>query len=199
MWVPCIAPFRHSAFREKLAARVQGKARKCREKPVGGMKLRKSFKAISIAGATVAAIALSVSPASAANYWNVRLENVWSIKCLGVGSSGANGAPALQWDCNDSSDEHWDLVERSDNPEFKTIKNRYSGKCLGVGGQTGNGATVIQWDCNGAADENWLVMGGQFINQYSRKSIGVGASTANGAKAIQYTVDAGRDQLWGTS
>ncbi|MFG3285186.1 RICIN domain-containing protein [Streptomyces sp. NPDC048111] len=115
--------------------------------------MRKSFKLISVAGATLAAIALSVSPA-AANYWNVRLENVWSIKCLGVGSSGSNGAPAIQWDCNGSSDEHWDIVERSYNPNLKEIKNRYSGKCLGVGGQTGNGATIIQWDCNGADDEN---------------------------------------------
>ncbi|MFE3182461.1 RICIN domain-containing protein [Streptomyces violascens] len=76
------------------------------------------------------------------------LNNHYSDKCLGVGSSLANGAGVIQWDCNNASDEKWWF-------EDGELRNVYSGKCLGTGSSQSTGTQLIQWDCNGASDERW--------------------------------------------
>ncbi|WP_078486536.1 RICIN domain-containing protein [Streptomyces noursei] len=86
--------------------------------------------------------------ASAGNWQNVRLENLRGFRCLGVGSASGDGTPALQWTCNDATDERWTIAENSAG--YHTIKNKFSGKCLGVGSSEANSAHVIQWSCNGS-------------------------------------------------
>ncbi|MFK0295639.1 RICIN domain-containing protein [Streptomyces sp. NPDC090442] len=159
--------------------------------------MRKLTRALTLAGTSAALFAISAAPASAGNWQNVRLENVWSFRCLGVGSASGNGAPALQWTCNSAADEQWTITQNSAG--YHTIKNKYSGKCLGVGSSTANSSNIIQWTCNGASDQQWYLKASEIKNRYSGKCIGVGASKANGANAIQYTCGTGNDQLWGIS
>ncbi|MGW0538162.1 RICIN domain-containing protein [Streptomyces sp. NPDC003032] len=77
------------------------------------------------------------------------LRNRYSGKCLGVGSSLANGARAIQWDCNGAVDQKWWYDT--------TLQNVYSGKCLGTGSSHSRGSQLMQWNCNGAPDEEWRI------------------------------------------
>lgn len=77
-----------------------------------------------------------------------KIKNVWSGKCMGVGSSLSQGAGVIQYTCNDSVDEKW-WYNRGE------WRNVYSGKCLGVGSSTTAGRQLIQYTCNSASDELW--------------------------------------------
>jgi hypothetical protein len=86
-----------------------------------------------------------------------QLKNVWSGKCLAVGSSWDDGARLIQWPCiNDFA--HRDQVWATSGPSApRMITNWYSGKCIGVGSELGNGAQAIQWNCtNNGADLYWF-------------------------------------------
>ncbi|MGX2998891.1 RICIN domain-containing protein [Streptomyces sp. JNUCC 64] len=76
------------------------------------------------------------------------MQNQYSGKCMGVGSSLANGAGVIQYTCNGAVDEKWWYS----NGVFRNV---YSGKCLGVGSSTTPGKQLIQWTCNGATDQLW--------------------------------------------
>ncbi|MFJ1797175.1 RICIN domain-containing protein [Kitasatospora griseola] len=81
-----------------------------------------------------------------------------SGKCLGVyNGSTANGAAAVQWNCNaDATDQYWSREPVSGRPGFYEIRNANSGMCLGTSqGGTSNGTAAIQWPCNGNPDQHW--------------------------------------------
>ncbi|HEX5753732.1 MAG TPA: RICIN domain-containing protein [Archangium sp.] len=132
----------------------------------------------------------------------VRLTARHSGKCLGVaGSSQADEAQILQWDCNGSRDQAF-LFEPVGS--VYRIKAWHSGKCLA---QTGG--YLVQRDC-GAASYFTQVEHGDgsysiaeaFIQpslDYSPRHLDVeSASTANGARVLLYTPTGGSNQRFTT-
>ncbi|MFI6289853.1 RICIN domain-containing protein [Streptomyces sp. NPDC051018] len=194
------------------------------------MKIRRITSAVTSAGAVVATAVLATPPSSAAvdgqdvsaaapsraigssgtqgvsapdsrrAVATRQLLNYFSGLCAGVGSQTGNGAPVIQWTCNNSLDELWEFVPTTDNNGYRAyfLKNRYSGKCMGVGSSLANGARVIQYTCNGAVDEKWWWDRGDltYRNVYSGKCLEVPSTTTAGARAIQWTCNGGRHQQW---
>ncbi|MGX2994838.1 RICIN domain-containing protein [Streptomyces sp. JNUCC 64] len=167
------------------------------------MRIRGITSAAALAGAVMIATTLATAPAANADASAVigpfRLHNGYSGLCAGVGSQTGNGAPVIQWNCNNAADELWYFHETLDNNGNRAyyLKNDHSQKCMGVGSSLANGAAAIQYTCNGATDEKWwLDSADRLRNVYSGKCIGVGSSTAPGAGVIQWTCNNSSDQKW---
>jgi hypothetical protein len=158
----------------------------------------KSLKALGVVIATVATMALGSGTADAAGD-GLYLGNMYSQLCAGVASELGNGAPVIQWGCNDNaSDERWWFNPTTDSNGARAyfLENEYSHKCMGVGSSLANGAGVIQYNCNGAVDEKWWYSNGQFKNVYSGKCLGVASSQSAGRQLIQWTCNYAADQVW---
>lgn len=193
------------------------------------MRIRRITSAVALAGAVMATTALATTPASGAVGSQdasaaarsraigsageqadsasdsgmlafMRLKNRYSGLCAGVGSQTRNGAPVIQWGCNDSLDEIWDLIPTTDNNGQLAffLKNEFSRKCMGVGSSLANGAGAIQYTCNDAVDEKWWwnSTARTFRNVYSGKCLEVPSTTTPGARVIQWTCNGGNHQKW---
>ncbi|WP_329012213.1 RICIN domain-containing protein [Streptomyces sp. NBC_00690] len=154
--------------------------------------------------ATAPASALDRSAATGAaqeqtvqvGFW---LYNGYSGLCAGVGSQLGNGAPAIQWGCNNSTDLHWHFTGTTDNNGDPALYlwNDDSAKCLGVGSSLASGAQAIQYTCNGAVDQKWWYGGANRLrNVYSGKCLGVGSSATPGARLIQWTCNSYTNPKW---
>ncbi len=131
-----------------------------------------------------------------------KLVNVNSGKVLGIkNASTADGAAAVQWTDNNTTDHDWILTLNSDSTYKLTNVN--SGKVLGVqNASTLSGAAVLQWADNGTTDHNWTLVpygGGAYklINANSGLALGIaGAGITNGIAAIQWENIESADQLF---
>lgn len=75
---------------------------------------------------------------------------VYGDKCLGVGSSGGDGAPAAIRGCGGQADQQWNV-----NPNG-TITSVQSGRCLDASGLgTANGTKIQVWSCSGGSNQLW--------------------------------------------
>lgn len=135
------------------------------------------------------------------SYYNLVARH--SAKCLDVYAfSQDNGGSVLQWDCNGTTSQQWQLTP-TDSGYYK-IAARHSGKVLDViGGSTANGAYIDQWDYTGAWSQQWqpVQVGTTIYNQlkarHSGKLVDVsGASTATGAAVLQWPYNGGLNQNW---
>ncbi|WP_326647600.1 RICIN domain-containing protein [Streptomyces sp. NBC_01750] len=120
--------------------------------------------------------------------------------CAGGGSKTGNGAPVIQWGCNNAQDERW-VFETTTDSNGKTayfVRNEYSGKCMGAASHLNDGAGVIQYTCNGAVDEKWWYDSGNkaLRNVYSGKCLARGATATKGTQLIQYTCNGKQDESW---
>jgi hypothetical protein len=131
-----------------------------------------------------------------------KLKNANSGKVLGIQSmSTSDGADALQWDDNGTSDHLWTLTQLSDG-NYK-LTNGNSGKVLGIQGMsTSDGADALQWDDNGTKDHEWTLTqlsDGNFKlkNANSGKVLGIqNMSTSDGANAMQWDDSGTLDHEW---
>ncbi|PBC93169.1 ricin-type beta-trefoil lectin protein [Streptomyces sp. Ag82_O1-15] len=115
--------------------------------------LKAARRACAVAFALVSLLFLSTPSAQAATYQELR--NARALKCLAFpNSSQANGTEAIQWTCNDDTDQRWELHEVGDNQV--RIINQSSGKCLNSGSSDGN--STWQWTCNDtpSTEELWI-------------------------------------------
>ncbi|APU17509.1 MULTISPECIES: RICIN domain-containing protein [Actinoalloteichus] len=76
-------------------------------------------------------------------------------KCMDLaGSSTANGARVIQYNCHNGWNQQWEAVDTGDY--LYQFRNRRTGKCLDVAnGSTANGSALVQWDCHGGANQRW--------------------------------------------
>lgn len=100
----------------------------------------------------------SAAPVSAAPL-NTKLETHHSGKCLDVANASiADGGTVNQWECYDTPNQEWKLVQRPNG--YFTLVARHSGKCLEVaGGNIYDGTGVVQQTC--AADrpyQEWRLL-----------------------------------------
>ncbi|MFD9220773.1 RICIN domain-containing protein [Streptomyces sp. NPDC060064] len=131
---------------------------------------------------------------------SVYLSNSYSALCAGGGGKTGNGAPVIQWGCNNARDERW-VFENTTDSNGKTayfVRNEYSGKCMGSASHLNDGAGVIQYTCNGAVDEKWWYDSGSktLRNVYSGKCLAIGATATKGTQLIQYTCNGKPDESW---
>jgi hypothetical protein len=77
------------------------------------------------------------------------LQNDYSGRCMGVGSSLASGAGVIQYTCNGAVDEKWWYSG------VGNLRNVYSGLCLAPASGSGKGAQLIQRKCDDLVDESW--------------------------------------------
>ena len=84
-----------------------------------------------------------------------------SGQCIGVGNSSLRaGALVKQWPCYGAADQHWALVQATDDGYWDELVNLNSGMCLGVpGGTLQESVWLVQWYCNGSADQHWHFTG----------------------------------------
>jgi Ricin-type beta-trefoil lectin domain len=166
-------------------------------------RIRKVLARIAVVGLAMVATLAVASPAKAASTW---LVNRGSGLCLGVaGSSKANGAALIQWDCNAVNDDQqwvWDYQYTDNGKYVYVLKNLLSKKCLAVGGgSTANGAKAIQWSCNGNDEQKW-----KFDSDLRLRNINSDlclaipdASRTQGVQAVQWTckaADTNPEQSW---
>lgn len=131
-----------------------------------------------------------------------RMVNFNSGKVLGIADAATtDGASALQWADNGTSDHNW-IIELQSSGFYK-IRNVLSGKVLGVTGMsTGNGAQVIQWADTGTADHEWKIESTdngtyKITNRNSGKVLAItNAATNDGALALQWSDVGSLDQRW---
>jgi hypothetical protein len=134
--------------------------------------------------------------------YTYKLKNANSGKVLGIsGASTSDGADAVQWDDNGTSDHNWVITQQSDG-NYK-LQNVNSGKVLGVSGMsTIDGADAVQWDDNGTMDHEWAIYqmsdgNYKLINANSGKVLGInGSSTSDGADAVQWDDNGTSDHEW---
>ncbi|MBL1100261.1 RICIN domain-containing protein [Streptomyces coffeae] len=131
---------------------------------------------------------------------SVYLRNSYSALCAGGGGKTGNGAPVIQWGCNNARDERW-VFEKTTDSNGKTayfVRNEYSGKCMGAASHLNDGSGMIQYTCNGAVDEKWWYDSGTkaLRNVYSGKCLALGATATKGTQLIQYTCNGKPDESW---
>ncbi|MBU3199931.1 RICIN domain-containing protein [Clostridium estertheticum] len=131
-----------------------------------------------------------------------KLVDLNSGKVLGItNSSITDGATAVQWNDNGTTDHNWMLTLISGS--IYKLTNVNSGKVLGVkNASTVDGADILQWTDNGTADHNWTLQpqgGGAYklINVNSGKALGIsGGGMTDGNAAIQWTSGPTPDQVF---
>lgn len=152
---------------------------------------------VLVMAACVTATAMCAGTAHAEDAWFI--SNQFSKLCIGVASSMSNSAPAIQYQCNDASDELWwfDHTTDSRGGDAVFLRNNYSQKCLGVASSLTKGTGVIQYTCNQAVDEKWYDrLDGTLVNVYSGLCLGAASSLTGGTQLIQYTCNGASDEDW---
>jgi hypothetical protein len=168
---------------------------------------------LALTASSTGAVDLESDTASTAQQWQVvvdfsttanstfTLQNRNSGKALGIYQAAtADGANAVQWASNGSSDQQWRITVNGSGNAVLTNVN--SGKTLGIyQASTAAGAQAVQWTANSSTDQQWGMMpNGAFYSLKNAKSgllLGVnGGSTADGASAVQWTADSSTNQQW---
>jgi uncharacterized protein len=144
-------------------------------------------------------------------YWSVggatgggspfRLFNVASGMVLGIqNASTADGALALQWDDNGTTDHDWVPVVSGTAVKLRCVN---SGKVLGVENMsTADGARVLQWGDTGTADHLWTVLDNgdgthRVRNNHTGNLLGTASgSTARGAQVVMDPDNGSADNRW---
>lgn len=116
-----------------------------------------------------------------------------SGKCLDVpGSSTANGTNIIQFTCNHTTNQRWEISEGPSGYHY--IIPKHSGKCLDVAGSsTGDRALVIQYNCNYTHNQQWVLTRKpngfyRIVARHSRKALDIeSSSSSNGARLVQFT------------
>ncbi|MFF3660476.1 RICIN domain-containing protein [Streptomyces olivochromogenes] len=152
-------------------------------------------RAGAVALALVSVLFLSMSSAQAATYQELR--NARTLKCLAIpNSSQANGTEAIQWTCNDDTDQRWELHGVGDNRV--RIINQSSGKCLNSGSSDGN--STWQWTCNDtpSIEELWIHDSiDRLRSMTADRCLAVpNSDTTNGVKPILWPCSLNTDQRW---
>jgi len=126
----------------------------------------------------------------------VRIRAAHSLKCVDVaGSSTADGASLIQWDCNAQPNQQFQAWRQPDGSwELSAI---HSDKCVDVeGASTTNGARLLQYGCDhGANQQFWISYsaGSYFLQaKHSGKYVEVrGYSLDSGAIVDQWDYNGG--------
>lgn len=87
-----------------------------------------------------------------------RIINYKTGNCLDVsGGSPNNGAPIIEWRCNNGDNQKWRLI----NPYGQGgIQSKLTGKFLDVpGGTQASNVQIIQWEPNGGSNQQWIFEG----------------------------------------
>ena len=123
-----------------------------------------------------------------------------SGRCIGVGgSSQADGANVIQWDCVGVEDQRFAF--NAVGSAFQIIAD-HSGKCLAVENTSNTqGASVVQYSCSQDPSMLWSVEGegnDQIIRaNHSNMCLNVaGRSAANGANIVQWPCAGGINEKW---
>lgn len=140
----------------------------------------------------------SAGPASG----NYTLQNNNSGFVLGIaGASTSQGAQAVQYFSNGSTDQLWTLSQQSDGT-YRIIDVN-SGLSLGVaGGSTLSGANVVQWPSVVTPNQSWNIYGTPngcyiIINVGSGMKLTIsGASKSLNATATKYSDDGSSAEMW---
>ncbi|MGW6704039.1 RICIN domain-containing protein [Streptomyces sp. NPDC054956] len=125
--------------------------------------------------------------------------NAATQMCLEIRrSSGADGATANQWTCNNSSSQKWLITNPTGSTNIVSLDSR---KCLEIRGDVGDdGATANQWSCNNApSTQVWVFRpvagGGWNIVNATGKCLTI-RGQGDGALASQWPCDNSRNQTW---
>jgi len=138
-----------------------------------------------------------------------KLTSQHSKKVLDIsGGSTAIGAQVVQYDWQNSNNQHWFIVDCNDG-YYKFIV-KHSGQALDVnGGQTANGTRIQQYTDNGTSSQRFKLLP-QFLpttsanipngvyslqHQGSGKYVSTGNNTANSAEAFLYEPGRGNGVL----
>jgi hypothetical protein len=86
----------------------------------------------------------------------MRIVNYKSGKCLDLsGGSSANGAPIIEWPCNNGDNQKWRITTIYSPLE---IRSKLSGKSLDVpNGTQDSYAPIIQWEPNGGGNQKFFL------------------------------------------
>jgi hypothetical protein len=130
------------------------------------------------------------------------IKNEYNGLCLDdYNSATAPGSPVVQWTCNGSAAQQWNIVPAADG--YVTIVNVHSGLCLDdTDGKTAPGSTIQQYTCNGQAVQQWRLVnadGGQLniVNRNSNLCLDDFNGGKNpGAEVRQWTCTGGVVQWW---
>ncbi|MGZ2358097.1 RICIN domain-containing protein [Streptomyces sp. 372A] len=124
---------------------------------------------------------------------------VRSGEALDNGSTGAEGAPAMQWTANGGTAQRWKVTGVGSG--YYKLVNQQSGKALDNGNSTGDGAAVIQWTDNGGPQQQWGITSTgngtyRLTSRLSGKVLDNGNATGRGTAVIQWTDNGGTPQQW---
>lgn len=142
--------------------------------------------------AACAAVVLLASPASAiVNPVHISLKNVQSGLCMDVLSfEQKDGAPVVQWDCNNLDNQKFALEKRGDNTYV--LKVKFNGKCLDMPGNLADGVQVTVSRCHEGRNQLWLMERlwdnpneFQLRNVFTDKCLENGIKTAKGEPIFQ--------------
>ncbi|OLT25510.1 hypothetical protein BJF83_04785 [Nocardiopsis sp. CNR-923] len=130
-----------------------------------------------------------------------QLVNAHSGLCAGVGgSSQAEGASVIQWDCMAIADQQWEFVHGGAG--YYNLENRHSGKCLAVSEPDKDGAYIVQSACRIHPTQGWRLDKAEdgtteLVNYGSQMNLAVvGSSTDRGYRLVQRTADTGPGEDW---
>ena len=157
--------------------------------------------AVALGGASLLLFALPAHAAPADDPVYSHLQNVRTLKCLGVPlSSTANGVATVQWTCGTVDDQSWALepVPGGSSDQY-TVHNLHSGKCLAIGaGDPTNGVNAVQWTCDSGNEQVWTYDSTQRLrNLATGKCLAVpNSSPANGVAMVQWPCSVNTDQMW---
>jgi glycosyl hydrolase family 62/ricin-type beta-trefoil lectin protein len=179
------------------------------ERPVSGVRPRRRWLAMTVAGLTVlAGGALAVVTASSASAATVNTSTWYTLvnrnsgKALDVcGASTADGACVQQYSRSGGANQQFQFVDSGGG--FYRVKARHSGKVLDdYNFSTANGAAVVQWTDGNGTNQQWSLAdssGGyvRLINRNSGNALEVqNAATTDGAPVVQYDDWGGTNQQW---
>ncbi|WP_082567476.1 arabinofuranosidase catalytic domain-containing protein [Pelomonas sp. Root1217] len=130
------------------------------------------------------------------------IKNEYNGLCLDDHNSAtAAGSPVVQWTCNGSAAQQWNIVPAADG--YVTIVNVKSGLCLDdTDGKTAPGSTIQQYTCNGQAVQQWRLVnadGGQLniVNRNSNLCLDdFNGGKTPGAEVRQWQCTGGVVQWW---
>ncbi|MGC0422483.1 RICIN domain-containing protein [Embleya sp. AB8] len=122
--------------------------------------------------------------------------------CLGIQGGSVNyGAPVIQWNCNNNSDQRW--YQRWESGRLELV-NVNSGLCLDIpGGSRNAGVGLVQWQCNGGANQKWFTRNARYgsvlMSNYNQLVADMpGGTDALGTQLIQWYPggDGSDNQQW---
>lgn len=155
----------------------------------------------SLYGYRILLLPSAASPTTVSSGHTYKLVNLNSGKVLGIKGMGTgDGALALQWGDNGTSDHNWKSTLVNG---YYRLTNANSGKVLGIMNEaTTDKALALQWSDNGTPDHDWTFTDTgsgvyKLTNRNSGKVLGVmDMGSLDGASAVQWSDTGTADQRW---